>query len=73
MTKFNILNDLWLFIESSNFAANFWKEKKENAKNNFFKKGMQKRKKHLQQYYNLYCYGYYNKHKHQLYIDITNI
>lgn len=72
MNKNEILKDLWEFIKADNFYKSKNKEQREKAKNNFFKKGMRKKKRRLEQFYNLYCYGYYNNNKYQLFLEIID-
>ena len=72
MKKNNILANLWEFLTIENFTKNQFKNFEDIAKIKFFKNGMKKTKKDLQQVYNLQCYGYYNNFKLKLYYDIID-
>lgn len=72
MKKQEILKELWEHIEIENFANNYWKQYKKEAKNRFFKNGLKKNKKELITIYNLQNYGYYRELKQKLYFDICN-
>lgn len=68
MTKNNILIELWEKTQK-HFENDIYID---FAKERFLNYGMKKTKKDLQQIYNLYCYGYYNKNEKKLYYDIIN-
>ena len=72
MKKNNILANLWDFLTIENFTKNQFKNYEDIAKTQFFKNGMKKTKKELQQVYNLQNYGYYNNSKLKLYYDIID-
>lgn len=72
MKKQEILNHLWEFLEIDGFSKRYWGKYEDEAKQNFFKIGINQTKKHLQTTYNLYCYGYYNDIKYKLYYDALN-
>ena len=72
MKKIEILKSFWDFLSIDGFSKNYWGIYEEKAKNEMLKKGMKLNKKELLQFYNLYCYGYYNNYKQKLYYDILN-
>ena len=72
MEKNDILTYLWNNLESTNFIQQYFKQYAEAAKNAFFKNGMKKQKKQLQQICNLYDYGYYHNRNQYIYYDITD-
>ena len=73
MTKQKMLYEMWEFLQRDNFSKNYWGEYETVAKNIFFIKGMEKSKKELELFYNLFTYGYFYNDQIKLYYRLCNL